>query len=209
MGRYTGPLCKLCRRRGEKLYLKNERCFSSKCSFSRRSYVPGVSGPKRRRAKKMSDYSIRLNEKQKARQIYGMGEKQFRKFFMIASRKKGITGENLLKLLEFRLDNFVYRVGFAVSRFQARQFVRHGHILVNSKKVNIPSYILKVNDEIAIGPTSQKMFKDTFEVVAKKKMPPYCSFDKEKKTAKLLTSLNREDIDVPVDEQLIVEYYSR
>jgi small subunit ribosomal protein S4 len=174
----------------------------------RRPYAPGGKGALRR-PKKLSDYALRLNEKQKARHFYGMGERQFRSFFEKAYREKGMSGENLLRKLENRIDNFVYRVGLAKSRRQARQAVLHGHFQVNNHAVDIPSYVLKINDKVKIKPSSLGLFKDALELISRKKQAPWYSFDMAQKEAQLLAHPERKEIDVPVNEQLIVEFYSR
>ncbi|RCW49291.1 MULTISPECIES: 30S ribosomal protein S4 [unclassified Halanaerobium] len=208
MARYTGPVCKLCRREGEKLYLKGARCFSDKCSFDRRPYVPGEHGQGRH---KVSEYGLQLREKQKVRRMYGIMEKQFRNYFEAAEKAPGITGENFLSLLERRLDNVVYRLGFAVSRNEARQFVLHGHIVVNGRKVNIPSYQVDVDDVISVKDSSRKSkrFKEIFEYNADFSNQEWLNVDLEKAEGKIVSLPEREDIDYPVEEHLIVEFYSR
>lgn len=211
MSRYTGSACKVCRQRGEKLFLKGTRCYTAKCSFSKRSYPPGIHGPSKIRGRKFSDYGLRLKEKQKARSSYGIVEKQFVKYFKKAAKQKGMTGENFIRLLETRLDNFVYRLGLCVSRRQSRQLVRHGHILVNDKKVNIPSFILRVGDKVKCREKSLPLFKDAIENISKNKQKKdtWYLFDSVKKEGVLLKLPTREEVDIPVDEQLIVEFYSR
>ena len=207
MAKYTGPACRLCRREGVKLYLKGDRCYSDKCAIARRPMAPGQHGQGRRKA---SEYGIQLREKQKARRIYGVLEKQFARYFEMAERMKGITGENLLQLLERRLDNVVYRLGFASSRAQARQLVRHGHITVNGKRINIPSYLTNVGDVIAVREksTSMEHFKAVKEN-AGKAVVPWLQVDYEKLEGTVVALPAREDIDVPIEEHLIVELYSR
>lgn len=208
MARYTDASCRLCRREGEKLYLKGERCTTNKCSVSRRGYAPGQHGQNK---KKLSEYGIQLREKQKARRYYGVLESQFRKYFDMAVNKKGITGENLLQILELRLDNAVYRMGLATSRPEARQLVRHGHFTVNGKKVNIPSYLIKLGDVISVvekSRTSPKM-KDNAEVAAGKPSPKWLEYDADNLSAKVVALPSREDIDLPLKESLIVELYSK
>ena len=209
MARYTGALCRQCRREKIKLFLKGDRCYSDKCSFERRSYAPGQHGQARMR--KMSDYAIQLREKQKVRRMYGMLEGQFRKYFVRADRAKGITGENLLILLERRLDNVVYRLGFASSRNQARQMVRHNHFLVNGKKVNIPSYQVKVDDVVSVREKSQKVaaIADSLSAVARRGVPSWLNLDQDKFTGKVTAMPNREEITMPIQENLIVELYSK
>ncbi|SKA99146.1 SSU ribosomal protein S4P [Caloramator quimbayensis] len=206
MARYTGPSCKLCRREGVKLYLKGDRCYSEKCAIARRAYAPGQHGQNR---KKLTNYGLQLREKQKARRIYGILESQFRKYYEEADRQKGITGENLLRLLELRLDNAVFRLGFANSRTEARQLVRHSHFTVNGKKVNIPSYELRVGDVIAVTEKSRssEKFKALSEVASN--VPKWLSVDKDKMEGQVVALPQREDIDIPVNETLIVELYSK
>lgn len=206
MARYTGPSCKLCRREGVKLYLKGDRCYTDKCAIARRAYAPGQHGQGR---KKVTNYGLQLREKQKAKRIYGLLETQFRKTYAEAERQKGITGENLLRLLELRIDNVVYRLGFASSRPEARQLVRHGHFTVNGKKVNIPSYQVKVNDVIAVKEKSMQdeKFKALAEVATN--VPKYLTVDKDKMEGQVVALPQREDIDIPVNETLIVELYSK
>ena len=208
MGRYTGSVCKLCRREGEKLYLKGARCYSDKCSFDRRPYVPGEHGQGRH---KVSEYGSQLREKQKVRRIYGIMEKQFRNYFEKAENINGVTGENFLQLLERRLDNVVYRMGFASSRNEARQFVLHGHIKVNGRKIDIPSYEIDVDDVVSVKDSSRKSkrFKEIFEYNADFAGQEWVNSDLEKAEGTVVALPEREDIDYPVEEHLIVEYYSR
>jgi small subunit ribosomal protein S4 len=208
MARYKDEQCRICRREGQKLFLKGSRCYSDKCSVTRRNYAPGQHGQKRT---KLSEYGTQLREKQKTRSFYGVGEKQFRKYFEMASNKKGITGENLLQLLELRLDNVVYRMGLATSRAEARQIVSHGHITVNGGKVNIPSYLVEKNDVIAICEASQndEKFKNIMEQTAGRTVPAWMEFNAEQKKATVVELPKREDIDLPVQEHLIVELYSK
>ena len=208
MARYTDAKCRLCRREGSKLYLKGDRCYTDKCAVARRAYAPGQHGQGR---KKMSEYGIQLREKQKVRRIYGILEKQFRGYFNIAERQKGVTGENLLRLLELRFDNVVYRMGFGESRVEARQLVRHGHFTVNGKKVNIPSYQIGLNDLIAVKPGSKstEKFKELAENAAGKTAPQWLSINAEMMEARVVALPVREDIDLPIEEHLIVELYSR
>jgi small subunit ribosomal protein S4 len=213
MARYTGPVCKTCRREGEKLFLKGQRCFSPKCPFERdRGYPPGEHGRLSRfRRRRTSDYLRQLREKQKARRIYGVLERQFRRYFREAERRTGLTGENLLILLESRLDNVVYRLGFADSRAQARQLVQHGHFVVNGRRTNIPSYIVRPQDTIAVREASRKRtyFKERAQQLDEGTVLDWLSLDIGTMTARVLNSPAREDIAVPLEEQLIVEYYSR
>ena len=207
MARYTGSVCRLCRREGCKLFLKGDRCYSGKCSYVKRPTAPGV---QTRSRKKVSEYGIQLREKQKVKRAYGMLESQFEKYYRIAERMKGKSGENLLKLLESRLDNVVYRLGLADSRPQSRQTVLHGHILVNGKKVDIPSYIVSVNDEISVKKKSAdtERFKELREGEARP-MPSWLSMDNAKLSGKVVSEPAREDIDLTIEEHLIVEYYSK
>ena len=211
MARYTGPVCRLCRREGMKLFLKGDRCFSPKCAMERRNYPPGQHGPEQRRRPKMSDSAVRLREKQKMKRIYGVLERQFRRYFEEAARRPGVTGENLLRLLELRLDNVVYRLGFASSRAQARQLVRHGHITVNGRKTNIPSFRVKVGDVIAVRPESRRRtyFKGLAEEIEVDRVPKWLQVDPENLAGKVIALPEREDIDIRLNEQLVVEFYSR
>ena len=208
MARYTGSVCKLCRREGEKLYLKGARCYSEKCAFERRPYAPGDHGQGR---SKISQYGLQLREKQKVKRIYGLMEKKYRRYFEMAERAKGVTGENFLQLLERRIDNVVYRMGFATSRREARQFVLHGHIYVNDKRVGVPSYQVDVGDEIKVKDSSRKSkrFKEVFELNSELTPPGWLSVNLEKAEGKIISLPEREDIDYPVEGHLIVEYYSR
>ena len=208
MARYTDASCRLCRREGQKLFLKGTRCYTDKCAVARRAQAPGQHGAKK---KKLSEYGVQLREKQKAKVFYGVLEGQFRKYFEIASNKKGITGENLLQLLELRLDNVIYRMGLATSRAEARQIVRHGHITVNGEKVNIPSYLVEKNDVIAVCEASQndEKFKTIMEQTAGRNVPAWMEFNAEQKKATVVELPKREDIDLPVQEHLIVELYSK
>ncbi len=208
MARYRNAVCRLCRREGAKLFLKGDRCYSDKCAFERKQYGPGEHGQTR---KKVSEYGVQLREKQKARRIYGVLEKQFKNYFEKAEKQKGVTGENLLKLLERRLDNVVYRLGFASSRAEARQLVSHGCFTVNGRKVNIPSYLVKKDEEIAVHERCKNSpkFKELMEAAAHKTPPSWLQVDVEEKRGRVLDLPSREDIDVPVQEHLIVELYSR
>lgn len=208
MARYTGPVCRLCRREGAKLYLKGDRCYSDSCSFTKRSYAPGQHGQAR---KKVSEYGLQLREKQRARRVYGVLEGQFRTYFNKADRQKGITGENLLVLLERRLDNVVYRLGFAASRTQARQLVRHRHFTVNGKRVDIPSYQIKPGDVIQVKETSKQspLIKEIAEAVTTKTTPAWLEVQAEEMIGKIVRYPNRDEIDTPIQEHLIVELYSR
>ena len=208
MARYTGPRCRLCRREGGKLFLKGERCYTDKCAFERRSYAPGQHGQAR---VKLSDYGIRLREKQRARRIYGIQERQFHRYFLEADRQKGVTGYNLLVLLERRLDNVVYRMGFAESRSQARQLVRHGHFEVNGRKVDIPSFLVKVGDVVKVREKSRSLaaIKEAAEAVARRGVPAWLEVDHERMEGKIKAFPERSEITVPIQEQLIVEFYSK
>lgn len=206
MARYTGPSCRLCRREGQKLYLKGERCYTDKCAISRRGYAPGQHGQGR---KKISNYGLQLREKQKAKRFYGLLETQFRAYFEKAEKQAGITGENLLSILETRLDNVVYRLGFAASRKEARQLVRHGHFTVNGKKVDIPSYLVAVGDVIKVKEksVSSPKFKEMAETATN--VPNWLEANVESLEGKVVSLPTREDIDIPIAEHLIVELYSR
>lgn len=209
MARYTGSSCRLCRRENLKLFLKGDRCYGDKCAFERRPYAPGQHG--QRRSGKISDYQLQLREKQKVRRIYGVLERQFRRYYYGADKQKGITGTTLLILLESRLDNVVYRMGFASSRNQARQLVRHNHFLVNSKKVNIPSYQIKVGDVVEVKEDSRKVqsIMDSMETVVRRGIPSWIELDKENFRGTFKALPTREDLTMPVQEQLIVELYSK
>jgi small subunit ribosomal protein S4 len=205
MGRHIQPTCKLCRREGEKLFLKGEKCFTEKCPFSRRPFAPGQHG---RLPVRVSEYRIRLREKQKARRIYGLSERQFANYFEKASRKKGATGERLLELLEMRLDNVVYRLGFATSRGAARQLVRHRGIMVNDRLVDIPSYQVKVGEVVKVTPKKVKLAKEALEKFPDRITPAWLALTGETE-GKVIAVPKREQIDTPIEENLIVEYYSR
>ena len=208
MGRYTGPVCRLCRRQSEKLMLKGERCSTRKCAVERRSLPPGQQRPRRRR---VSDRGLQLKEKQRARHTYGVMERQFRRHFAEAERRPGITGENLLQILEMRLDNVVYRLGFADSRAQARQLVRHGHIILNGRKTDIPSCAVKPGDVIAWRErsTSTEYYKVVVEQIQDKIVPEWLSLDRQALSGRALALPSRGDIDLRIDEKAVVEYYSR
>lgn len=207
MARYTAAVCRLCRREGMKLYLKGDRCYTDKCAINKRNMAPGQHGTSR---KKLSNYGVQLREKQKAKRFYGVLETQFRNYFEMADHQKGITGENLLRILESRLDNVVYRMGLAASRAQARQLVVHGHFLVNGKKVDIPSFLVKVEDEIVVSERSKgrPKFKAQIEE-SKGNAPEWLSVDIENLRGKVVSMPTREDIDLPISENLIVELYSK
>jgi len=208
LARYRESVCRLCRREGIKLFLKGDRCYSEKCSYERREYAPGDHGQMRR---KPSDYGLQLREKQKLKRIYGLLEKQFRGYFEKADRQKGITGNNLLLLLERRLDNLVFRMGFATSRTEARQLVRHNHFTVNGKKVNIPSYLVKIGDEIQVREGSRQVARivEAMETVARRGVPHWLELDRENFKGIVKTFPAREDLTMPVQEQMVVELYSK
>lgn len=208
MARYTGPSCRLCRRENMELYLKGDRCYTDKCAIKRRNYPPGQHGQAR---VKISSYGVQLREKQKVRRIYGLLEKQFRSYFAEADRLKGVTGENLLSLLERRLDNVVYRLGFASSRIESRQLVRHGHFTINGRKVNIPSIQLKSGDVIELREKSKKVasINDSLEAVVRRGIPQWLELDRDNFKGMLKGLPVREDITTPIQEQLIVELYSK
>jgi len=209
LARYTDSSCRLCRREGLKLFLKGDRCYSEKCSFERREYVPGDHGQLHK--KQRSDYGVQLREKQKLKGMYGLLEKQFRGYFEKADKQKGITGENLLLLLERRMDNMVFRMGFATSRIEARQLISHSHFLVNDKPVNIPSYLLKAGDGISVKEGSRKVTKilSAIETVARRGVPHWLELDKDNFKASVKILPVREDLTMPVQEQLVVELYSK
>lgn len=207
MARYTDSVCRLCRREGAKLFLKGDRCYSAKCSVTKRQAPPGQHGQSRR---KMSEYGTQLREKQKVKRAYGVLETQFRKYFELAEKMKGITGENLLSLLERRLDNTCYRLGIGDSRAQARQLVTHGHVLIDGKKVDIPSYIVKEGQVITIDEKSAgKEYFKSLKEAGEKTMPKWLEFDLSTLTGKILALPDREDIDLTIEEHLIVELYSK
>jgi small subunit ribosomal protein S4 len=208
MARNTGPVCRLCRREGVELFLKGEKCLTAKCGVKKRNYAPGVHG---RRRVKHSDYGDQLREKQKMKRIYGLMERQFRNYFVLASRSSMVTGEKLVHLLEGRLDNVVYRLGFASSRPQARQLVSHAHVMVNGKKVNLPSYQVKAGDEISIREKSRGMHTLIVNLDAQMQrgLPSWIEVDQEKMIGKLLNLPSSEEVALPVQEKLVIELYSR
>jgi small subunit ribosomal protein S4 len=208
LARYTGPSCRLCRRERLKLFLKGERCYSEKCAVDRREYPPGQHGQSR---KKYSDYDVQLREKQKVKRIYGVMEQQFRGYFEEANRQKGITGENLLLILERRLDNMVYRMGFASSRNEARQLIRHNHFEVNGKRVNIPSYLMRAGDVIELKEKSRKIAKvqESLEGSSRRGVPRWLEVDKDNLKGKVVALPAREELTMPINEQIIVEFYSK
>lgn len=209
MARYTGAVCRLCRREKEKLFLKGTKCFTEKCPVAKRSYPPGQHGDKGRT--KLSNYGLQLREKQKVKRMYGVLERQFRRYFSIAARKKGVTGKTLLQLLERRLDNVVFRIGLAISRAQARQIVRHNQIYVNSRRVNIPSYLVEANDIITLKTKDKAMnkIKEILEVSKDRTVPAWLEFDRNDLKAKILRLPEKQDIQQSIQEQLIVELYSK
>lgn len=208
MARYTGSVCRLCRREGTKLFLKGDRCYTEKCGFERRAYAPGQHGQRRT---KITEYGLQLREKQKVKRLYGLQEKQFRLYFKNAERQKGITGTNLLVLLERRLDNIVYRLGFAASRGQARQLVLHNHFEVNGRKVNVPSFLVKVGDEVSLKEKSRKVgaILESMETVARRGTPNWVELDKDNFKGQVNAFPTREELTMPIQEQLIVELYSK
>jgi small subunit ribosomal protein S4 len=208
LARYKDPVCRICRREGLKLYLKGDRCYTPRCSVEKRAYAPGQHGQSR---KKVSEYGLQLREKQKARRMYGLLEGQFRRYFDKAERQPGVTGENLLRLLERRLDNVVYRLGLGSSRNEARQLVRHGHFTVNGRKVNIPSFLVKVDDVVAVRAKSKESprIKELMERATEQTVPAWLEYDAEPAIARVVSLPVREQIDAPVQEHLIVELYSR
>ncbi len=208
MARYSGSVCRLCRREGLKLFLKGERCYTDKCAIERRNYPPGQHGQAR---PKFSEYSIQLREKQKLRRIYGVLEGQFRRYFEMADRAKGVTGETLLQLLERRLDNMVYRMGFATSRSEARQLVRHGHFSVNGRKVNIPSYLVKVGDVVVVTERSRKVgrIQEALELAQRRGVPDWLEVTPDQFSGRVKSIPTRSDLTMPINEKLVVELYSK
>jgi small subunit ribosomal protein S4 len=208
MARYIGPACKLCRRENSKLFLKGDRCYTDKCAFDRRPYPPGVHGQRRN---KPTEYGVRMREKQKVRRVYGILERQFRRYFASADRQKGVTGENLINALERRLDSAVYRLGLSATRTDARQLVRHKHIQVNGKSVNIPSFLLKAGDKITLRDASKglKRVQQGLETAGRREQPEWLEFDRNSLTGVVRTLPAREAVTLPIQEQLIVEFYSR
>ena len=208
MARYTGAVCRLCRREGLKLFLKGERCYTDKCAIERRNYPPGQHGQAR---PKFSEYSIQLREKQKLRRIYGILEGQFRRYFQMADRAKGVTGETLLQLLERRMDNMVYRMGFATSRSEARQLVRHGHFSVNGRKVNVPSFLTKVGDVVTVTERSKKVarIQEALDLAQRRGVPDWLEVSPEAFTGRVKSIPARSDLTMPINEKLVVELYSK
>jgi small subunit ribosomal protein S4 len=209
MARYTGAVCRLCRREDMKLFLKGERCYTDKCGYERRSYPPGQHGQARRR--KRSDYGEQLREKQKVKRIYGIAERQFRGYYYKASRMKGVTGDNLIQLLERRLDNVVYRMGFASDHAEARQLVRHGHFKINGRRVNIPSYLVRSNDAVEVSEKSRTVGRivEALGAVERRGVPRWIELDKDAFKGVVKTMPARDDVTLPIREQLIVELYSK
>ncbi len=209
MARYVGPRCRLCRREGVKLFLKGERCYTAKCGVERRNFPPGDHGQGRR--SKISNYGIQLREKQKLRRMYGLNEKQFKNYFNKAEKQKGVSGDNFLRLLERRLDNVIYRLGLSVSRSLARQVVRHGHVMINGHKVDIPSYIVRIGEVIQVREKSRNdvMLVESLEISKGRRIPPWLEMDAEKMEGKIVALPSREEIDTQINEQLIVEFYSK
>jgi small subunit ribosomal protein S4 len=211
MSRYTGPVCKLCRREGQKLFLKGIKCYTEKCPVDRRTYPPGQHGPAQARRRKQSDYATQLREKQKVKRIYGLPEKQFRSLFEHANKQQGVTGENLLVLLESRLDNVIFRMGFAASRSQARQLVRHRHVEVNGGVVDVPSYQVRQGDEVAIRTGSRDLgvVQGSLESRTRPSVVEWLTLDEKNRVGRVLRKPTRQDIPMAVQEQLIVELYSK
>lgn len=211
MAKYTDAVCRLCRREGMKLFLKGERCLSPKCAIERRNFPPGDHGKKATFRRKVSDYGMQLREKQRARRIYGVMERQFRRYFEQASQRKGLTGATLLSMLESRLDNVVYRLGFADSRSQARQLVRHGHFDVNGRKTDIPSFVANPGDVITVRQSSQTKdyFRDRLQIAQGHRPPAWLNLNLSAMSGTVASAPGRQDIEIPLNEQLIVEYYSR
>jgi len=208
VARYTGAVCRLCRREGLKLFLKGERCYTDKCAIERRNYPPGEHGQAR---PKFSEYSVQLREKQKLRRMYGVLEGQFRRYFEMADRAKGVTGEILLQLLERRLDNVVYRIGFATSRSEARQLVRHGHFRVNGRKVNVPSYLIRAGDLVGVRERSQKVtrIQEALELAQRRGIPDWLEVTPESFSGRVKSLPVRSDLTMPINEKLVVELYSK
>ncbi len=209
MARYTGPVCRLCRREGDKLFLKGDRCYTDKCAFERRSHAPGAHGQSRRR--KQSDYGEQLREKQKVKRMYGLLERQFKNYYLRASRMKGVTGENLLQLLERRLDNVIFRLGFACNRADARQIVTHRHVEVNGQRVNIPSFLVKPGDVVAIRESDRKLtrIEEALSGKDRRGVPAWLELEEANFQGKVISLPSRQDVTHPIREQLIVELYSK
>ena len=211
MARYTGPVCKLCRREGQKLFLKGQKCYTEKCPIERRAYPPGQHGPAQARRRKQSDYAVQLREKQKVKRIYGLAEKQFRSLFEYANHIPGVTGDNLLVALESRLDNIIFRMGFAQSRNQARQIVRHRHVEVNGRTVDVPSFRVSAGDEISIRNKSKNILPidASLEARTRPALPEWLALDEKARVGRVVRVPMRSDISFPIQEQLIVELYSK
>ena len=211
MARYTGPVCKLCRREGQKLFLKGQKCYTEKCPIERRAYPPGHHGPAQQRRRKQSDYAVQLREKQKVKRIYGLPEKQFRSLFEYANHIPGVTGDNLVVALESRLDNIVFRMGFAQSRSQARQLVRHRHVEVNGRAVNVPSYRVQAGDEVAIRSKSKTILPVAAALEARTRQPlvDWLALDEKQRVGRMVRTPTRAEIPLAAQEQLIVELYSK
>jgi small subunit ribosomal protein S4 len=209
MARYTDPVCRLCRREGVKLFLKGDRCYTDKCAIERRNYPPGQHGQGRRR--KVSEYAVQLREKQRLKRMYGLLEKQFRKYFDMAERSKDVTGEALLTLLERRLDNTVFRLGLATSRAQARQLIRHRHFAVNGRRVDIPSYLVNAGDEISVRERSRTkdIFREAVDMAARRGVSEWLQLDPEKLSGKIVRFPERDELTMPINERLVVELYSK
>ncbi len=208
MARYTGPRCRLCRREGIKLYLKGERCYTEKCALSRKSFPPGQNMPSRR---KVTEYGIQLREKQKVRRVYGVLENQFRNYFHKAERQSGVTGDNLFSILERRFDNVIYRIGLGSSRTEARQLIRHGHFAINGKKVDIPSYLLKAGDVIEVREKSKSKtrLKENIETAGERTVPEWLEYDAERAVGRVVSLPSRDHVDIPIEDALVIELYSR
>ncbi|HEX9680933.1 MAG TPA: 30S ribosomal protein S4 [Anaerolineales bacterium] len=212
MAKYTGPVCKLCRREGEKLFLKGQRCYTPKCAIERRNFPPGDHGRESQfRRRRVSDYQRQLREKQKTRRIYGVTERQFRRYYRDALQRRGLTGENLLQMLERRLDNVVFRLGYAVNRFQARLLVTHGHFNVNGRRTDVPSMLVRLGDQIEVreGSRARPYFKELPALAETRNVPRWLERDLRRLAGKMLVNPERQDIDASLNEHLIVEYYSR
>jgi small subunit ribosomal protein S4 len=211
MSRYTGPVCKQCRREGQKLFLKGQKCYTEKCPVERRAYPPGQHGPAQARRRKQSEYAVQLREKQKVKRIYGLHEKQFRNLFETASGQQGVTGENLLRLLESRLDNVIFRMGFASSRNAARQIVRHRHVQVNGRVVDVPSFHVRTGDEVALRPGHKELLavEVSLEARTRPSLPEWLALDEKARVGRVVRVPERQDIPLAVQEQLIVELYSK
>ncbi len=211
MARYTGPVCKLCRREGQKLFLKGAKCYTEKCPVDRRNFPPGQHGPAQARRRKQSDYAVQLREKQKVKRMYGLHEKQFRNLFDRAAHREGVTGDNLIVALESRLDNVIFRMGLASSRSQARQFVRHGHVVVNGSAVDVPSYQVQPGDDISVRPRSKDLLQVQVSLEARTRpsLVEWLALDEKSRVGRVVRRPTRQDVTQPIQEQLIVELYSK